>query len=182
MISLETLREQARACEKCELRRTCSQVVTGHAATDAKVVVVCEHPGADEDLMGEPLTSREGMAARRLLKDAGVPAYFTYLVKCMPPGGESPKAPHRNACGAWLRQELAAVRPGFVVVLGKGIARAVKKLLPDGAELVVLPAPKVIMTATTRKPPIQPKTERSRRRHYYQHFLTTLKTIKEKLS
>lgn len=116
---------ESRDCSKCPLRGGCGQVVWGAGPADARLLLVGETPGAEEDLMGEPFVSRDGRLLTRLLSDAGIArdrCYLTYAVKC-DPGRTAVTDDHVNACRGWLWQELKRVDPKVVVTLGKLPAR-----------------------------------------------------------
>lgn len=109
-----------RDCDKCGLRKGCSQVVWGAGQRGARLFVVAENPGSEEDLMGEPMVSREGVLFNSLLAEAGIPAdqcYTTYALKCQP--ATVPTKSEINTCLKWLWQELKVVEPKVVLTLGK---------------------------------------------------------------
>jgi DNA polymerase len=90
------------------------------------VVFAGEHPGAEEDLLGEPMVGREGHLVLKLVRAAGLdPAacYFTYAVKCAPPAAAAVRSAHLNACRHWLWAELTRIAPRVVVALGRSPAR-----------------------------------------------------------
>jgi DNA polymerase len=82
-------------------------------------MLVGEHPGAEEDLIGEPFSDRAGALLKKLLADAGIASYYaTYAVKCWP-NGKVPRKAERVACSAWLWAELRSVNPRVVISLGR---------------------------------------------------------------
>jgi len=119
--------EMVSDCDKCELRSKCNQVIAGHGPEDAKLMVVGEYPGSEEDLLGEPFVGRDGLLISKLLKQAGFEKYYkTLAVKC-----ESRTAPPEasiQACKSWLRQEVESLRPKVILALGKTPTRLLLNL------------------------------------------------------
>jgi uracil-DNA glycosylase family 4 len=131
--SLESLRTEALVCRRCRLAATRTQVVFGEGDPDARLVIVGEAPGGEEDREGRPFVGRAGRQLQALLADAGlggIEAYFTNAVLCHPPGSGSAadRAPLRDeigACAPYLRAQLDLTKPRAVLVLGRTAARAV---------------------------------------------------------
>lgn len=108
-------------CERCSLRAGCGQVVLGKGPSNAKVLLVETHPGAEEDLEGEPMVGRFSRLLEKILTETNIPAssvYRTYLVKCWP-GRTKVRSEHIDECKVWLWRELLAVRPEVVVTFGQ---------------------------------------------------------------
>ena len=85
-------------------------------------MVIGEAPGAQEDAEGLPFVGRSGRLLDQLLAAAGLdPAADVYIcngVKCRPPNNRKPTAGEMAACRPWLEQQIAAVDPPLVVLLG----------------------------------------------------------------
>jgi DNA polymerase len=116
-----------RGCTRCpELVAGRTQVVVGHTPPGARLLVVGEAPGAQEDLQGEPFVGRSGQLLDRLLAEAGLPrAQVAVLntVKCRPPGNRVPSRAEALACRPWLEAQLGQVAPALVVPLGLSATR-----------------------------------------------------------
>lgn len=112
-------------CRKCDRRVACSQVVWGASEQGAGVLVVAEYPGKEDDLLGEPLSDRDGFHVLRLLEKVGLKAHRTLAVKC---AGEKPTDDQANACRGWLWRELRELRPKVVLTLGALPARMLLRL------------------------------------------------------
>jgi DNA polymerase len=131
---LERIREQARACRACDLWARATQTVFGEGAVEARIMLVGEQPGDQEDLAGEPFVGPAGAILARALADAGIErsrVYVTNAVKHFKwrPAGkrrlhERPNATEIRACLPWLQSELALVRPRVLVLLGATAAQA----------------------------------------------------------
>lgn len=116
------------ACPRCRLSETRTQVVPAEGDRTARLFLVGEGPGPDEDDQGRPFVGRAGKILRRSLAAAGVPlhdVWISNIVKCFPhepvAGKRRIRKPKRDeaaACRPWLRDEIDAVRPALVVALG----------------------------------------------------------------
>jgi DNA polymerase len=118
----------AAGCTACSLAGGRTQVVFGDGRPDARVVIVGEAPGADEDLQGRPFVGRSGQLLERILdEEAGLrrsDCYITNVNKCRPPGNRDPLPAEVEACRPWLDQQMLALRPVVVLTLGNFAARA----------------------------------------------------------
>jgi DNA polymerase len=132
--SLPALREAARECRACPLWKTGTQTVFGEGSTRARVLLVGEQPGDQEDLRGKPFVGPAGQLLDRALEAAGIDradAYVTNVVKHFKwePKGKRrlhkrPNQGEINACLPWLEAELATVKPDVLVCLGATAAQA----------------------------------------------------------
>lgn len=130
--ALAELSLAASACHACALRDGCRGVVFGHGPPGAKVMLVGEGPGVEEDRQGRPFVGAAGRLLDRMLTDAGFrreDLYLTNVVKCRPPANRTPARREARACWPWLREEIALVDPVFLVALGASAAAAL--LGPD---------------------------------------------------
>ncbi|MFJ9741151.1 UdgX family uracil-DNA binding protein [Streptomyces sp. NPDC101166] len=135
---LDALREAAADCRGCPLHRAATRTVFGAGDPRARLMLVGEQPGDQEDRQGRPFVGPAGGLLDRALADAGLnpaDAYVTNAVKhfkftqAEPRKRRIHKAPtlrEAAACGPWLAAELAIVEPELIVVLG---ATAGKTLL-----------------------------------------------------
>ncbi|MER6628846.1 UdgX family uracil-DNA binding protein [Streptomyces sp. NPDC000987] len=135
-LTLGGLREAAAGCRGCPLHRDATQTVFGAGAEGARVMLVGEQPGDQEDRQGRPFVGPAGRLLDRALAEAGIDpgeAYVTNAVKHFKFARSGPgkrrihKAPslrEMTACGPWLAAELAVVEPELVVVLGATAGKA----------------------------------------------------------
>jgi uracil-DNA glycosylase len=136
---LPTLIAAAARCEGCELHRAASQTVFGRGAADARVVLVGEQPGDQEDRQGAPFVGPAGEVLDRALAEAGLARERLYVTNAVKHFKfetrgrrrihQTPRAPEIAACRPWLEAELALVKPDVLVCLGATAARAL--LGPD---------------------------------------------------
>src|SRR5919206_222267 len=78
-ISLDSLRDAARSCQGCPLYKNATQTVFGEGPESARVMLVGEQPGNDEDLAGHPFVGPSGRLLDRALEDAGIRRGETYV-------------------------------------------------------------------------------------------------------
>ncbi|MBB2899787.1 DNA polymerase [Kineococcus radiotolerans] len=136
---LEGLRRAAPDCRGCELWEPATQVVFSAGAPDARLVLVGEQPGDQEDRRGVPFVGPAGRLLQKAVAEAGIDLATTYVTNAVKhfrftqeaPGKRrihaSPDVAHVTACRPWLAAELVQVDPEVVVCLG---ATAAKALLP----------------------------------------------------
>ncbi len=140
---LESLRDAAETCRGCDLWERATQTVFGEGSVKARIVLVGEQPGDQEDKQGEPFVGPAGQLLDRAMEEAGIDrdtAYVTNAVKHFrwkAAGGwrrihEKPNRRQVRACRPWLDGEFAAINPDAVVALG---ATAAQSLL--GSEIRV---------------------------------------------
>ncbi|MFI2200411.1 UdgX family uracil-DNA binding protein [Streptomyces sp. NPDC020192] len=138
---LPGLRKAAAQCRGCPLYREATQTVFGEGDTDARVLLLGEQPGDQEDRQGRPFVGPAGRVLRRALADAGIDperVYVTNAVKhfkfTVPEGRKrrihkAPSLREMTACRPWLVAEIRLVSPEVVVALG---GTAGKALLGSG--------------------------------------------------
>ena len=132
--TLDSLRAAAAGCRGCELWKRATQTVFGEGRPDARVVLVGEQPGHEEDLEGRPFVGPAGRLLDRALEAAGIArddVYVTNVVKHFKwdPRGKrrihaKPNRADIAACLPWLHAELDVVSPDVVVCLGSTAAQA----------------------------------------------------------
>ena len=127
--SLQQLALACAACRRCGLAEGRQQVVVARGNPEARLMVIGEAPGAQEDAEGLPFVGRSGRLLDQLLAAAGLdPAADVYIcngVKCRPPNNRKPTAGEMAACRPWLEQQIAVVDPPLVVLLGATALEAV---------------------------------------------------------
>ncbi len=133
--SLEQLREDARACRDCPLWANATQTVFGAGDPHARVMLVGEQPGDEEDKKGLPFVGPAGRLLDRALEAAGVDrehVYITNAVKHFKWQLRGKRRLHKtpaqreiDACHQWLEREIEAVKPRVIVAMGATAARSV---------------------------------------------------------
>jgi DNA polymerase len=121
-MNLELLSAQAQTCPACALAATRTRVVFGEGNPDAKLMIIGEGPGEEEDKTGRPFVGRAGQLLDRILEAAGIrreSVYITNIVKCRPPGNRVPAPDEAKTCTSlWLNKQLELIRPQIIVPLG----------------------------------------------------------------
>jgi len=113
-------------CRRCRLHESRTRPVPGEGDPCSRVVFVGEAPGRREDLQGRPFVGAAGRLLNRLLEENGMSreeVYITNIVKCRPPGNRDPRDDEVEACIIYLDEQLAAIKPRLVVMLGRHSAR-----------------------------------------------------------
>jgi DNA polymerase len=133
--SIAGLRREARQCRACPLWKPATQTVFGEGPEDARVVVIGEQPGDQEDLAGKPFVGPAGKLFDRALADAGLDRddlYVTNTVKHFKFEQRGKRRLHKSAnaaeqaaCRGWLDAELARIRPRRILCLGAMAAQAI---------------------------------------------------------
>jgi uracil-DNA glycosylase family 4 len=124
---LEVLAARARGCTACpELAGTRRNVVPGAFPAGARLLVLGEAPGAEEDGTGLPFVGRSGQLLDRLLAEVGADRAEVGVlntVKCRPPGNRPPTRAESVTCRGWTSRQLELAAPAVVVALGLSAAR-----------------------------------------------------------
>lgn len=109
-------------CKDCPLHEGAQTVcLWGTGPKQARVMIVGEAPGAEEDKTGKPFVGRSGQVLREELARVGIKpeeCYITNTVKCRPPNNDKPKAGPIKACKKYLDAEIASVKPEYIITLG----------------------------------------------------------------
>lgn len=112
-------------CRSCPLHGQRHHAVPGEGRFDARVVVVGEAPGAEEDRTGRPFVGAAGRFLDGLLQEEGSSrsdVFLTSCVKCRPPGNRTPHAQELDICARhWLLPQLDLVAPAVVVMAGLNV-------------------------------------------------------------
>lgn len=120
--SLDELRSVAVECRKCRLSELRNLVVFGEGDPNAKLFVIGEAPGADEDAQGRPFVGRSGQLLDKILLSVGFErrdVYIGNIIKCRPPGNRNPMSDEIDCCKPWLMEQLGLVRPKMLLLLGR---------------------------------------------------------------
>jgi DNA polymerase len=152
--SLASLRTAAARCTACDLYARATQTVFGEGAAQARMMLIGEQPGDQEDRAGRPFVGPAGRLLDRALETAAIDreqVYVTNVVKHFNwrPAGKvrlhkKPNAAEIRACSQWWEAELAVVQPEIVVVLGATAAQALlgpkARVTRDRGRILSLPA------------------------------------------
>jgi DNA polymerase len=133
--SLADVRDAAAHCRDCPLWKPATQTVFGEGAADARVMLVGEQAGDQEDLVGRPFVGPAGKLLDRALAAANIERGALYVTNAVKHFKFEPRGKRRihkkpadaeiDACYRWLEREIALVKPALIVALGATAARAV---------------------------------------------------------
>ncbi|MDT4967725.1 MAG: uracil-DNA glycosylase [Acidobacteriota bacterium] len=131
--TLTALKNAALTCRACPLWKLGTQTVFGAGRKSARIVLIGEQPGNEEDLTGKPFVGPAGKLLDRALSQAGIDrsqAYLTNAVKHFKWERRGRRRIHKrpstseiNACRPWLEAELRLLKPKVVVCLGATAAQ-----------------------------------------------------------
>ncbi|MBO4368335.1 MAG: uracil-DNA glycosylase [Clostridia bacterium] len=113
-------------CEKCRLRAGCSRTVPGEGDPHARLMLIGEGPGSEEDRLGRPFVGASGQLLDKMLAAIGIRREETYIaniVKCRPPMNRQPAPDEAEACLPYLRKQTALIRPRVIILLGATAAK-----------------------------------------------------------
>lgn len=120
-IPLDDLQAQVAACRRCPLCEGRTNTVFGAGNPDARVLIVGEAPGKNEDLQGVPFVGAAGKYLDELLGIAGLArdeVFIANVLKCRPPSNRDPRPEEIQACTPYLREQTRTINPEFIVTLG----------------------------------------------------------------
>ena len=131
---LQRLAAEAAGCQECDLYRNATQTVFGQGPGNARIMLVGEQPGDQEDRAGAPFVGPAGQILDKALAEVGLDrgqVYVTNAVKHFKWTAKGKRRIHQRpsarevaACRQWLDAELAAVDPSVVVALGASAGQA----------------------------------------------------------
>lgn len=119
---LGQIKLEADQCQACPLYQGRTQSVAGSGPADARVMIVGEAPGREEDRLGVPFTGQAGQLLEGLLARAGTnrsEIFITNILKCRPPGNRDPLPSEAAACRNFLQRQRQVINPQIIVTLGK---------------------------------------------------------------
>ena len=172
--TLEGLRKAEQACTRCPLYKNATQAVAGEGPSPARLMMVGEQPGNDEDLKGHPFVGPAGRMLDRALADAGLDRKTIFVTNAVKhfkfePRGKRrlhkrPSAYEVERCRWWNEIERKLVKPELIVALGATAARSLTgrpititrvrgepMTLTDGTRLVVTIHPSALLRIEDEK-------------------------------
>ncbi len=120
-MELSELNDQIMRCRKCRLWKTAIQAVPGEGPNNAKVMLVGQNPGAEEDKAGKPFVGRAGKFLNKILKENNIEReelFVTNIVKHTSPQNRKPLPDEIAACSPYLTKQMSIIKPKIVVLMG----------------------------------------------------------------
>ncbi len=117
-----TLESAVSGCRLCGLCETRTQTVFGTGDRRARLMVIGEAPGAEEDRQGEPFVGRAGQLLNSMLRACGFErgdVFIANVLKCRPPQNRDPSDEEAARCLPYLRRQIALVGPAAILCVGR---------------------------------------------------------------
>jgi uracil-DNA glycosylase family protein len=188
--TLEVLRNASKDCRACDLWRNATQTVFGEGSSLAKMMMIGEQPGNQEDLEGKPFVGPAGKLLDEALIAAGIDRQKVYVTNAVKhfkwePRGKrrihkKPGAAEIEACRPWLQAEIAALKPEIIVCLGATAAQSLLgrdfRVTQHRGEFLESPFAQVVM-ATVHPSSILRAPDDKSRHDEMQRFIADLNKI-----
>lgn len=124
--TLEEIKANLGECTRCSLHSNRTHIVFGEGNPSARVVLVGEGPGREEDRLGRPFVGAAGKLLDRIIAAMGWRRHEVYIcnvIKCRPPGNRDPLPDEIEQCGPFLRRQLRALGPQAILAVGSFAAQ-----------------------------------------------------------
>lgn len=128
--SLDQLRDMLEAYDGCGLKFRATQLVFADGNPEAKIMLIGEAPGAEEDRIGKPFVGRSGQLLDRMLAAIGLDRTKVYIANSVPwrpPGNRAPSPEEMELCLPFLHRQVELVAPKLVVTLGGSAMQTIFK-------------------------------------------------------
>lgn len=122
MSTLAEVAERVRSCTDCPLHRDRTNAVPGEGPEDARIMLIAEGPGANEDQQGMPFVGQAGYFLDDLLAAAGInrsDVFITNMIKCRAPQNRDPEPSEMETCSRYLDRQIEIIDPAVIVTLGR---------------------------------------------------------------
>lgn len=122
MDSWERLKSECAGCRACSLCEGRKNLVFGCGNESAKIMLIGEGPGEQEDNQGVPFVGPAGKLLDSMLEMIDLDrskVYIANIVKCRPPHNRDPLNVEQDACRKWLDRQIALVDPKIILCLGR---------------------------------------------------------------
>ncbi|MEJ2568140.1 MAG: uracil-DNA glycosylase [candidate division WOR-3 bacterium] len=146
----EDLTDEVKNCTKCNLHKGRKNAVFGKGPINARIMLIGEAPGMEEDIQGVPFVGRAGKKLDDILSEAGIDVdevFITNVVKCRPPGNRNPESYEMMKCNPYLLEQIRVIHPEVIVLLGNialslvtGNASGITKMRGKTLEYMSIPA------------------------------------------
>jgi DNA polymerase len=123
---LEQLRETLEGFDGCPLKATAMNLCMADGNPDARLMIIGEAPGADEDRQGKPFVGRAGQLLDKMIGAIGLAredAYITNIIFWSPPGNRTPTPIETETCLPFVERQIELVRPEVILLAGGAAAK-----------------------------------------------------------
>lgn len=117
-------------CTRCPLCQGRTNVVPGFGNPEARVMLIGEAPGKNEDLQGKPFVGAAGKYLTELLEMAGLKredVFIANVLKCRPPSNRNPQVEEIEMCAPYLRDQVRAIGPEYLITMGNFATKFILK-------------------------------------------------------
>jgi uracil-DNA glycosylase family 4 len=128
--TLEEIRMELADCQRCKLHRTRHTLVFGEGNKKAKLMIIGEGPGYEEDIQGRPFVGKAGQLLTKILQSIHLQreeVYITNIIKCRPPQNRNPELEEIQYCYPFLLKQIQAIQPRIICALGTFAAQTLLK-------------------------------------------------------
>lgn len=119
---LRKLREETGNCTKCKLFQKRTNVVFGEGNPHARLMLIGEAPGREEDLQARPFVGEAGVLLTRLIEKMGFKredVYIANVLKCRPPLNRDPESDEIEQCREYVEKQIEIISPAVIMTLGR---------------------------------------------------------------
>ena len=121
-LNFQNLEKNCLSCVRCSLSTSRTNVVFGRGNPKAKLFIIGEGPGQQEDEQGVAFVGRAGKMLDSVFSSVGIDTnkdcYISNIVKCRPPNNRKPLANEVSECIPWLTQQIKLIKPKVIVLAG----------------------------------------------------------------
>ena len=121
-VKFNLLEKRCISCTKCSLSKERTNVVFGRGNPKAKIFIIGEGPGQQEDEQGLAFVGRAGKMLNKSFLSVGIDTnedcYISNIVKCRPPNNRKPKSIEVDNCMPWLNSQIELIKPKVIVLAG----------------------------------------------------------------
>jgi uracil-DNA glycosylase family 4 len=128
--TLEEIRMELGDCRRCKLHRTRHTLVFGEGNKKARLMIIGEGPGYEEDIQGRPFVGKAGQLLTNILRSIHLQreeVYITNIIKCRPPQNRNPEPDEIQSCYPFLTRQIQAIQPQIICTLGTFAAQTLLK-------------------------------------------------------
>lgn len=130
--SLSEAKSAAMSCKKCELCKGRTNVVFSDGIENAKIMIIGEGPGENEDLQGLPFVGRAGQLLDKIFASVNLNRkehlYICNIVKCRPPNNRAPLSEEAEACREYLEAQIKYINPQIIILAGAVAVKGILKM------------------------------------------------------
>jgi len=121
-MGIEKISEEIKKCRKCGLWKSRKNAVPGEGDINARIMIIGQAPGKQEDATGRPFVGKAGKFLTNSLEKFGKKReefFITSVIKCFPPANRKPTKKEIHACLPYTLAQIKAIKPEKILVLGE---------------------------------------------------------------